>query len=472
VALPRRGDEAGSDGSELWALVSRRVVTPAGQRDGAVLVAGEKIAAVVGRGEVPPGCRVVDAGERMVLPGLVDAHVHINEPGRTEWEGFETATQAAAAGGITTLFDMPLNSSPVTTTKDALDAKLEAARGKLHIDCGFYGGIVPGVWGQIGPLARGGVAGFKVFLCHSGIDEFPNVAEEDLRRVMPLVARAGLPLLAHAELAGAGQGAWDVALPQARSYARYLASRPREWEHEAIGLLIRLCRETGCRVHIVHLSSADALPMIEQARNEGLPLFVECCPHYLLFAAEEIPDGDPRYKCAPPIRERENRERLWEGLQRGLIDTIGSDHSPAPRGMKQLETGDLCRAWGGIASLQLALQAVWTEASRRGISLDSVAAWMARRPAELLGIAASKGAVAAGRDADLVVFDAAVALAVEAGSLHDRHRLTPYEGRQLRGRVEATYLRGFKIFESGSFTMPGRGRVLLSRPEHPGDCIA
>jgi allantoinase len=442
------------------------VVTPAGVQDAAVVVAGESILAVVAPGDIPEHCPVENALDRVVLPGLVDAHVHINEPGRTEWEGFNTATRAAAAGGITTLFDMPLNSSPVTTTSEALKLKLDSAHGKLWVDCGFYGGIVPGVRGQIGALARAGVAGFKAFLCHSGIDEFPNAAEADLRAAMPELARAGLPLLVHAELPGQVEATAPGTPALARSYARYLASRPREWEHAAIRLLITLCRETRCRVHIVHLSSADALPLIAQARNEGLPLFVETCPHYLVFAAEEIPDGDPRYKCAPPIRESENRDRLWDGLREGLIDTIGSDHSPAPPELKHLDTGDLHRAWGGIASLQVALPAVWTEALRRGISIDAVATWMARRPAELLGIANTKGTIAAGYDADLVVFNPESTFVVDRALLHDRHRVTPYEGRRLTGVVETTYLRGAAVYRSGSFENSGRGRPLLRMAGH------
>jgi allantoinase len=450
----------------VWALRSRRVVTPTGVRDAAIIIAGEKIVDVVAPGDIPDTCPVEDVRDRVVLPGLVDAHVHINEPGRTEWEGFETATRAAAAGGITSLFDMPLNSSPVTTTIEALERKLDSARGKLWVDCGFYGGIVPGVRGQIGALARAGVAGFKAFLCHSGIDEFPNAGEADLRAAMPELAAALLPLLVHAELTGDAPTTTPGAPLEARSYARYLASRPREWEHEAIRLLIALCREFRCRVHIVHLSSADALPMIAQARNEGLPLFVETCPHYLVFAAEEIPDGDPRYKCAPPIRESENRDRLWEGLRDGLIDTIGSDHSPAPPSLKHLDTGDLHRAWGGIASLQVALQAVWTEARSLGFSIDNVATWMARRPAELLGFSNLKGAIATGRDADLVVFDPDVTVLVDPAKLHDRHRLTPYAGRRLTGQVEVTYLRGTAVYRSGEFEHPARGRPLLRVAGH------
>jgi allantoinase len=446
--------------SPVWALRSRRVVTPSGVREAAVLVAGEKILAVVPPGGVPVDCPVEDASNRVILPGLVDAHVHINEPGRSEWEGFETATRAAAAGGITSLFDMPLNSSPVTTTTEALEQKLESARGKLWVDCGFFGGIVPGVRGQIDALASQGVAGFKAFLCHSGIDEFPNVGPADLRAVMPELAAAGLPLLVHAELAGEAQSTPPESPLEARSYGRYLRSRPREWEHEAIRLLIALCRETGCRVHIVHLSSADALPLIAQARDEGLPLFVETCPHYLVFAAEEIPDGDPRFKCAPPIRESENRGRLWDGLRDGLIDTIGTDHSPAPPELKHLETGDLHSAWGGIASLQVALPAVWTEAQARHLSIEKLATWMACRPAELLGFSHAKGAIAPGRDADLVVFDTEATAVVDPAKLHDRHRLTPYAGRPLKGQVEATYLRGAAVYRSGSFENQPRGQTL------------
>ncbi len=395
--LDRTPNEAETDhGQDPWALMSRRVVTPSGIRAAAVLIAGETIVDVIEPAAVPASYRIEDVGDRVVLPGLIDTHVHINEPGRTEWEGFVTATRAAAAGGITTLVDMPLNSSPVTTTAEALALKLEAARGKLSVDCGFYGGVVPGASGQVGPLIAAGVLGFKAFLCHSGIDEFPNATEADLRAVMPELARAGVPLLVHAELTGHSPIAAPATAFECRSYARHLASRPREWEHDAIRLMIELCREFRCHVHIVHLSSADALPMIARAREEGLPLTVETCPHYLTFAAEEIPDGDPRFKCAPPIRERENRERLWEGLRQGLIDTIGTDHSPAPPELKHLDTGDVFRAWGGIASLQLALPAVWTEARRRGFTFTDLARWMALRPAELVGLYGRKGAIAPG----------------------------------------------------------------------------
>jgi allantoinase len=291
--------------------------------------------------------------------------VHINEPGRTEWEGFETATRSAAAGGITTVVDMPLNSSPVTTTAEALALKVAATCDQLWVDCAFHAGIVPGNEQHVAALIASGVVGFKAFLCHSGIDEFPNATEAELRAVMPVLARAGVPLLVHAELVSPASSEAPATEFECRSYARHLASRPPAWELDAIRLLINLCRDSRCHVHIVHLSAADALPLIEQAKDEGLPLTVETCPHYLTFAAEDIPDGDPRYKCTPPIRERDNRERLWEGLRQGLIDTIGSDHSPAPPELKHLASGNVFRAWGGIASLQLSLPAVWSEATHR-----------------------------------------------------------------------------------------------------------
>jgi allantoinase len=456
---PRSSEWKGERGE--WAIRSKHALTPEGDRAAAVVVRSETILAVVGPDEVPAGCPVEDVGERVIMPGLVDTHVHINEPGRTQWEGFTTATRAAAAGGITTLVDMPLNSSPVTTTADALARKLAAAKGKLFVDCGFYGGIVPGNTSHVRPLIEAGVLGFKAFLCHSGIDEFPNATKTDLRAAMPTIAAAGLPLLVHAELIKEDrQGAPNTSDP--RSYAGYLISRPRHWEHEAIELLISLCREQRCRVHIVHLSSADALPIIAAARADGLPLTVETCPHYLYFAAEEIPDGDPRFKCAPPIRERANRERLRAGLEGGLIDTIGSDHSPSPPEMKQLASGDLQKAWGGIASLQLTLPILWTlVANRHGVTLLDLAKWMSHTPAHLVGLGDRKGSLSPGHDADLVIFDPTAEFMVTPAMLHHRHKITPYEGRTLRGRVEKTFLRGHKVFDAGSLSDTAAGRALL-----------
>jgi len=448
-----------------WALRSKRIVTPSGLRDGAVLIRGEVIVGVVPPEQITPSTRVEDVGDLLVLPGLVDTHVHLNDPGRADWEGFDSGTAAAAAGGITTLVDMPLNSDPVTTTPGALAAKRAAASGRLRVDCGFFGGLVPGNADRVGPLADRGVLGFKAFLCHSGIDDFPAVAEADLRAAMRTLARRGLPLLAHAEIVPPGSAPMDPSDPG--SYAAWLASRPAAWEVAAIRLLIGLCRETRCRVHVVHLATAEALPLIAAAKAEGLPLTVETCPHYLTFAAGEIPDGDPRFKCAPPIRSGADREALWEGLRSGLIDTIGTDHSPAPPALKHLETGDLARAWGGIASLQLSLPAVWTEARRRGSGATDIARWMASGPATLVGLAGRKGAIALGCDADLVVFDPDAPFVVDPSSLRHRHPATPYEGRSLVGRVVATYLRGARVASGGEPEGAPTGRVLGGEAGHP-----
>jgi allantoinase len=422
-----------------------------------VLVDGERIRAVVSLSEIPANWPIDDVGNLVVMSGLVDTHVHINEPGRTEWEGFETATRAAAAGGITTLIDMPLNSSPVTTTLPALHTKRAAAEGNLFVDCGFYGGIVPGNTDQIEVLARAGALGFKAFLIHSGIDEFPNATEADLRAAMPIIAKHNLPLLVHCELQ---QSIAPALHASPRSYVGFLSSRPRSWEHAAIDLMIRLCREYRCRTHVVHLSSADAVPAIRQARNEGLPLTVETCPHYLYFSAGEISDGDTRFKCTPPIRERENRERLWDALREGAIDFIVSDHSPSPPPMKCLDSGDFTKAWGGISSLQLGLSIVWTEARRRGFSIADVARWMSSRPAQLVGLDTRKGSIAPAFDADLVVWNPEREFVIQEPMLRHRHRLTPYTGRTVVGQVERSFVRGREVFTGATIASESMGRIL------------
>ena len=439
-----------------FALKSEKIITETGAAPGYVVVRGSRIAAVLPP-EAAVACPVHDVGRWAILPGLIDPHVHINEPGRTEWEGFDTATRAALAGGLTTLVDMPLNSAPVTTSVASLHQKMAAARGQLHVNCGFWGGIVPGNAAEVPGLIGEGVLGFKAFLTHSGIDDFPNATEADLRRVMPLLARHGLPLLVHCELSQ-DDDAWKRGNRQ--SYRNYLASRPRAWEDEAVALMIRLCADTGCPVHIVHLSSATALPAIAAAKAQGLPITVETGQHYLFFCAEDIPDGQTAYKCAPPIRERANNEQLWQALESGLIDFVATDHSPAPPNLKQLTTGDFTTAWGGIASLQLALPVLWTAAHARGASLPAVARWLSTNPARLTGQQHRKGRIAPGYDADLLVLDAEAAFTVTPELLLHRHKVSPYLGRELRGVVQQTYLAGQLAYHRPEFRHLTQGEIL------------
>lgn len=408
----------------------------------------------------PDGALPLDLGDAVVMPGVVDSHVHVNEPGRTEWEGFETATRAAAAGGVTTIGDMPLNSLPVTTTPEAVAVKAAAAAGKACVDYALWGGLVPANARAMAPLLDAGVPGVKCFLVHSGIDEFPDVKEADLEAAMPQIARRGAVLLVHAEVPGPIEAAGPPR-GDPRAYGTWLASRPRASEEEAIALMLRLSERTGCRVHIVHLSSSGALPLLAEARARGVPVTVETCPHYLTFEAESIPDGRTEFKCAPPIRERENRERLWQGLADRVIDMVVSDHSPCTPELKKREAGDYLEAWGGIASLQLALPALWTEARLRGFGLADVAEWMCRRPARLLGLEERKGTLVPGADADLVVWYPEREFTVERGMIRHRHSLTPYTGRVLSGLVEKTFVRGRLVFDRGTFPEGAVGERLL-----------
>jgi allantoinase len=433
-----------------------RVVLPDGTRPASIHVTGGRIVDVGAYEDRPTGVYDINARELVVLPGLVDTHVHINEPGRTDWEGFAHATRAAAAGGVTTLVDMPLNSIPSTTTVDGLEAKRRAARDQCHVDVGFWGGVVPGNAGHLEPLARAGVRGFKCFLSPSGVDEFGHLTETDLREALPTLAQLGLPLLVHAELpALLRQPSGDP-----RCYATWLESRPSDAENKAIELLVELAREFRTPVHVVHLASADALPALRAARASGLPLTVETCPHYLTFASEDVRDGATLFKCAPPIRERAHRERLWQALMSGDIDFVATDHSPAPPSLKKIDEGDFVGAWGGIASLQVGLAAVWTGAVRRGAVVADVAKWFSQAPARLAGLSGRKGVIRRGADADLVFWEPDAESTIDPANLYHRHPASPYAGMAVRGRVVKTILRGEVIVDGGECTGIPRGRFV------------
>lgn len=457
-----------------------RVVLPDSIAPASIHILDEKIVDVGSYDSVPEDCELIEVDEAsLVMAGLVDTHVHINEPGRTEWEGFASATRAAAAGGVTTLVDMPLNSIPPTTTLAGLQEKLAAARDQCSVDVGFWGGVVPGNTGELAALSAAGVVGFKCFLIHSGVDEFPNVTEDDLRVALPELVRLGTLLIVHAEVPGPITRAGISACPSSEEavengarptspdrnvfptrYKTFLASRPRAAEDEAVALVIKLSREFGARVHIVHHSSADSLALLRDAKAAGLKITAETCPHYLAFAAEEIPDGATEFKCCPPIRERDNCKQLWTALAERTIDFVVSDHSPCPPAMKLRESGDFLQAWGGISSLQLRLPIVWTESQRRGFSLEDLARWLSSAPAQLVGLEGRKGLIANGYDADLVVWNPARQFTVDGAALHHRHKLTPYQDRALAGVVEKTFLRGRKIYDNGEFIGEPRGVLL------------
>ena len=462
--MPPSAADSASPAPPDLVLRGRRVVVGGAMRPAAVHVRRGVITAVADFDDVPDGVEAADVGDAVLMPGLVDTHVHVNDPGRAEWEGWDTATRAAAAGGVTTLVEMPLNAVPPTTTVVGMAAKIAATHGRLHVDVGLWGGVVPDNLEELEPLWAAGVLGFKCFLCPSGVDEFPHVTEAELRAAMLVLGKLGAPLLAHAELPEPlARAALAVAELDGRHYAVYLASRPPDAERQAIALLIRLARETGGHVHVVHLADADSLPLLRDARASGVPVTVETCPHYLHFAAEEIRDGATDHKCAPPVREAENRERLWAALGAGDIDLIATDHSPCPPEMKGLDGGDFLRAWGGIASLQLSLPVVWNGARARGYTPVDVARWMCEAPARLAGLGTSKGAIAPGRDADLVIWDPDATFTVDPAKLHHRHPLTPYAGATLPGVVRATYLRGRRVFDGAQVAAEPTGRILSRR---------
>ncbi len=422
----------------------RRVLLPTGLAPATLHVTNGRITAVTAfEAPAPSDVTLVDAGALLVTPGLVDSHVHINEPGRTEWEGFRTATEAAAAGGITTVVDMPLNSIPPTTSEDAARRKLDALADQLHVNVAFWGGVVPGNAKDLAGLQRFGVPGCKCFTCESGVDEFPMSRREDLDLAMPVLRDLGRVLLVHAEAPGPLAAAEQlVAKEDHRRYQTYLRSRPPSAEDEAVAMIIELVREHHCPAHIVHLSSASAIPLLAAAQAEGLPVTAETCLHYLAFTAEEIPDGATHYKCAPPIREASNRELLWKGLASGVISQVVSDHSPCTPALKKPETGDFLDAWGGIAGLQLGLSVLWTLAKERGFSLEQVVRWNTLGPARLAGLSTRKGQLAPGFDADLVLWDDSASFEVTPSQIHHRHKVTPYAGKTLSGVVHQTFVGG------------------------------
>ncbi len=438
----------------VFAIYSTNVVTPNGVIAEAVVIENGLILEITDRENVPAEIPLTDFGDLVISPGIVDAHVHINEPGRTEWEGFESATSAAAAGGVTTLIDMPLNSSPVTTTLAALVQKRAAAAGKCRVDVGFHGGLIPGNENELSALVDAGVLGIKAFLCDSGLDDFPAARESELRMALQLLRSSSVPLLAHAEITGPAP-----AMDDPRSYSQYAASRPDQFELDAISLLIDLCCEFRTPIHVVHLATARALEMIRAANREGLPLTVETCPHYLYFSAEEITDGATAFKCAPPIRDDANRRALCEAVDDGFINTIGSDHSPCPPELKRLDEGDFSAAWGGIAGLQLTLPITWTIGRDLGWTPDMLAERWSSRPADIFGLK-QKGRIEKGLDADLVVWNPDANFVVRGEELFHRHPVTPYEGQELSGSVHRTYVRGRVVFADGKLHGEPSGRLL------------
>jgi allantoinase len=445
----------------IHGIRSHRVVTPEGVRPATVLIRKGVIQGIHAYNAFPSDRYIYDAGESVVMPGLVDTHVHINEPGRTDWEGFNTATRAAAAGGVTTLIDMPLNSIPATTTVASLEIKRSAAYKKCWVNVGFWGGGVPGNTGDLQSLHRAGVFGFKCFLVPSGVPEFEHVGEADLRAALPKLAELGVPLLVHAELPRPiEEAARNLAKSNPAKYKTWELSRPPSAETKAIQLMIRLAGEFNARVHIVHVSSEHSIPLIRRAKMQGVPITAETCPHYLFFAANSIRSGRTEYKCAPPIRDLRNSEKLWTALEKNTLDFVVSDHSPSPPAMKHLRSGDFFKAWGGISSLQLGLPATWTKFSKRDFSLRHLVRWMCSGPARLAGLDNHKGSIAIGYDADIVVWNPEKSFVVRPKMLQHRHKLTPYLKQTLHGVVEATFLRGEMIYDRGRFLGAPRGELL------------
>jgi len=444
---------------------SQRVVTPEGVRPATIEVRDGVIAGVHGRDFLPAGAAVRDGlDDGVILPGVVDSHVHVNEPGRTEWEGFETATRAAAAGGVTSLADMPLNSIPATTSVGALESKRSDARAKCAVDVGFLGGVIPGNAGELRGLHDAGVLGFKCFLVPSGVDEFPGCSAADLDQALAVLGPLGAVLMAHCE--SPAVLARTAPPASTRSYAEYARSRPGAAETEAVALLLSLAEKHRARVHVVHVSSGATLPLLAAARARGVAVTAETCPHYLHFTADQVPDGATEYKCAPPIRGAADRDALWQGLLDGTLDMVVSDHSPCPPAMKARGSGDFMAAWGGIASLQLGLSVVWSGMRERGIPLERLASWMGAAPARLLGLSARKGAIAPGHDADLIGWMPDDEYTVAPEMLLHRHPLTPYMGTRLAGVVHSTFVRGECVYNRTQGVKGVHGQLLTREIVH------
>lgn len=436
------------------ALKSKNIVTPTNIVEGIICCNEGKILSIKAYNSNIEN--IIDVGELFVLPGVIDPHVHINEPGRTEWEGFNTITKAAIAGGVTTLVDMPLNASPVTTTVVAFDAKIKATSNKLNCNCGFWGGVIPGNENEMEGLIKKGVLGFKAFLTHSGIDEFPNVTENDLRKAMPIIAKHNLRLLVHCELSKV------LSFQESESsYLNYMNSRPREWEDNAIELMIQLSQEFNCKVHVVHLSSSNSIKKIQEAKSKGIPITVETSQHYLYFSSEEIGNGKTEYKCAPPIREKENNIKLYKALEENIIDFVATDHSPCTPNLKELESGNFMKAWGGISSIQFALSVLWTVVKNNNGSIHQLVKWLSENPAKCIGFKNTKGKIEIGFDADLIVLNPEEKFTVTESSIHHKNKITPYLNKLLCGVVHQTYLKSKLVFNNGEFITLQQGELLL-----------
>ncbi len=445
-----------------FGLYSSRILTDKGFFDGTILIKNGRISKLIEGKVLSTDFEINYLNDLVVMPGLIDSHVHINEPGRTEWEGFETITKASIAGGITTLVDMPLNASPVTTSKNAFEIKLKASEGKLFCNCAFWGGIVPENAELLDELIQSGVLGVKAFLTHSGIDDFPNVTLEDLKKGLATLQKYQVPLLVHAELDEMHDGILELE-KDPTNYQKYLKSRPNIWEDNAVEMAISLCEEFDTPVHIVHLSSANSLEKIRAAKAKGLKLTVETCPQYLYFCSENIPNGNTLFKCAPPIREKENNDKLWEALKDGTIDFIVTDHSPSTPNLKEIESGNLKKAWGGISSIQFSLPIIWTEAKKRGFSLEQVANLMSKNVAKFIKLDQSKGKIEVGFDADLVVWNPEESFIVKKDDIHFKHKITPYLNEELFGVVKETFIAGEKVFEKGNFVSLPIGEKIMRK---------